>query len=204
MAKVPVISDLLSRAYGRPGAELGSVIPGDPRKAVDDLRFSPDPVATRFLNAWDAVPKGDRPSLSIEAVCLKAEVSVHAILGLAFSMRQSLSKAESSMVALNAFPDVVRNMVTYASLPGGDQDRKMLAQHPGIGFLPTPKGQSISVNLFGGEAKFHEDDEGEDDDDGPEFAGFDSTFHGGGKMLEELSDNKRLLLEAKNKCTPSK
>jgi hypothetical protein len=94
-------------------------------------------------------------------------------------------------VALNAFPDVVRNMVTYANLPGGEQDRKMLAQHPAIGFLPTPKGQSISVNLFGGEAKFHADEEGDDD---PEFVGFNDAFSGGNKELEAWSDRRNKLL----------
>ena len=191
LAKVPPVSELLARAYGRPGKEWGQIIPGDPRKAVEDLRFSPDPTAQRFIETWDAIPKGDRPSLSIEAVCLKADVSPQEFLGLVFLMRQSLSKAESSLVAVNAFPDVVRNMVTFAATPGGDADRKMLAQHPAIGFLPTPKGQSISVNLFGGEAKFHDDDEGDDD---PEFAGFNDAFSGGNKELEQWSNDRNLLL----------
>ena len=158
---------MLARVYGRTSNDpkrRGEIIPGSPFKAIDDLRFSADPSALKFLEVWDAIPKGDRPSLSIEAVCLKADVSVHTVLGLAFAMRQSLSKAESSMLAMNAFPDVVRNIVTFAAMPGGDRDRKMLAQHPAIGFLPTPKGQSISVNLFGGETKFSED-EGDDGDD---------------------------------------
>jgi hypothetical protein len=84
-------------------------------------------------------------------------------------------------------------MVTFAATPCGDQDRKMLAQHPAIGFLPTPKGQSISVNLFGGESKFSSDDEGDEDSD-PEFDGFNDAFSGGNKELDEWSKQKELLL----------
>ena len=192
LAKVPPISDLLARAYGRPGGLGGEIIPGNPRKAVDDLRFSPDPIAQKFIETWDAIPKRDRESLSIEAVCLKAQVSPQEFLGHVFLMRQSLSKAESSLVAVNSFPDVVRNMVTYASLPGGDVDRKMLAQHHAIGFLPTPKGTSVSVNLFGGEAKFSSENDDEGDD--PEFAGFNDAFSGGNKELDEWSNDRNLLL----------
>jgi len=184
---------MLARAYGRPGKEWGSIIPGSPLKAVEDLRFSPDPIAQKFIETWDSIPAGDRRCLSIEAVCLKASVSPQEFLGHVFLMRQSLCKAESSLTAVNAFPDVVRNMVTFAATPGGDQDRKMLAQHPAIGFLPTPKGQSISVNLFGGEAKFSSDDEGDDDSD-PEFDGFNDAFSGGNKELESWSENRNRLL----------
>ena len=195
MAKVPPISEMLARAYGRQGLS-GSVIPGNPRQAVDDLRFSMDPVAVKFIETWDAIPKGDRPSLSIEAVCLKAQVSPQEFLGHVFLMRQSLSKAESSLVAVSAFPDVVRDMVSSASLLGlpGAADRKMLAQHHAIGFLPSPKGATVSVNLFGGEASF-KGDEDEDPDD-PEFAGFDDAFAGGNKELDQWNNNRRLLLES--------
>jgi hypothetical protein len=161
------------------------------RQSIEDLRFSPDPIAIKFLETYDALPAGDRPYLSLEAVCLKAGVSPQEFLGHVFLMRQSLGKAESSLVAVNAFPDVVRSMVDYAKMPNGDADRKMLAQHPAVGFLPNPKGTTLSVNLFGGEAKFSEDDDGDSD---PEFDGFNDAFSGGNKELEEWSKNKEMLL----------
>jgi hypothetical protein len=190
VAKCPPISDMLARAYARDGK------PGNPRDAVNDLRFSPDPVAVKFLETYDAIPARDRQSLSIEAICLKAEVSPQEFLGHVFLMRQSLCKAESSLVAVNSFPDTVRSMVASASLlgPAGTADRKMLAQHSAIGFLPSPKGATVSVNLFGGEASFKGDDEDESDDD-PEFAGFDDAFSGGNKELDVWNQNRRLLLE---------
>jgi hypothetical protein len=181
---------MLARAYGRPGKIPGQIIPGSPLKAIEDLRFSVDPVAVKFLETYDSIPNGDRPSLSIEAVCLKASVSPQEFLGHVFLMRQSLCKAESSLVAVNAFPDVVRNMVEFAAMPGGDQDRKMLAQHPAIGFLPTPKGVTMSVNLFGGETKFSSDEDGGDDDD--EI--FNQTFSGKVKDLEVWAEDRHALL----------
>ena len=191
LAKCPPISDMLARAYAK-GERLGN-----PKDAVDDLRFSPDPVAQKFIAAFDEIPARDRQCLSIEAVCLKAEVSPQEFLGHVFLMRQSLSKAESSLVAVNSFPDVVRDMVASASLIGlpGAADRKMLAQHSAIGFLPSPKGASLSVKLFSnGDASFS-GGEDEDSDDDPEFAGFDDAFSGGNKELETWNQNRRLLLE---------
>ena len=190
VAKCPPISEMLARAYSK------GERPGNPKDAVADLRFSLDPVAVKFIETWDSIPERDRQSLSLEAICLKAEVSPQEFLGHVFLMRQSLCKAESSLVAVNSFPDTVRHMVASASLPGpaGTADRKMLAQHSAIGFLPSPKGATVSVNLFGGEATFKSDDEGESDDD-PEFAGFDDAFGGGNKELETWNQTRRLLLE---------
>ncbi len=193
LSKVPAISEMLGRAYGRAGKEFGQIVPGNPRQAIDDLRFSEDPVAVKFLETYDSIPAGDRRLVSIEAICLKANVSPQEFLGHVFLMRQSLCKAESSMTAVNAFPGVVRDMVASASLLGlpGAADRKMLVQHTAIGFLPAPKGQSISVNLFGGEASFSGDDEKDD----PEWAGFNDAFGGGNKELEQWNNDRRLLLE---------
>lgn len=189
LAKCPAISEMLGRVYE-----------SNPRRAIDDLRFSVDPIAIRFLETFDAIPARDRLSVSIEAVCVKAQISPQEFLGHVFLMRQSLSKAESSLVAVSEFPSVVRSMVTSAALPGmaGAADRKMLAQSAVVGFLPAPKGMTMKVSLFGGEASFSsgEDEDGEDEDN-PEWAGFDEAFSGGNKELEKWNENRRLLLEAK-------
>jgi hypothetical protein len=160
---------------------------GSARKSIDDLRFSPNPTALRFLQVYDSLPKNDRERVPLEAICIKAEVSPQEYLGMVFLMRQSLGKAESSLLAVSAFPNVVQDMVKFAAEPAGYADRKMLAQHPAIGFLPNPKGASLSVNLFGGEASFEEKDAD------PEFDGFTEAFSGKNE-LEEWSKNKEILL----------
>ena len=198
LASVPRISDWLKSAYAKIGSN-GRKYPGSAHRAVDDLRFSPDPVAQRFIETYDKIPSEDLRSLPLEAICLKAGVSATEFIGMVFLARQSLGKAESSFVAVNAFPDVVRDMVRSSRLASGHQDRKMLAQHTAIGFLPAPKGASIAVNLFGGEAKFSGGEEDQDDGDDDEIAGFNDAFSGGIKEVEEWSDARRKLLESGKK-----
>jgi hypothetical protein len=178
LEKQPQISDMLARIYKKP------------HSAVNDLRFSPDPVAVRFLAVYDEIPEKDRQSLPIEAICLKAGVDTKEFLGLVFLMRQSLGKAEGSLIAVHSFPKIVKNMVKYAGQPGGVADRKMLAQHPAIGFLPSPKGATLSVKLFGSDVQFSSEDEEQEDDD----AVFNATFSGKQADLEEWAEDRRALL----------
>ena len=189
--RAPQISDMLARAYGRQTSE-GDILPGNPKCAIDDSRLSSDPVAGKFLEVYDRIPKSDVDRISIEAICIKAQVSPQEFLGHVFLMRQSLAKAESSLVAINAFPSVVQKMVESASIlgPNGVQDRRTLAQHPAIGFLPSPKGMIMNVNLFDSNAKPSEEEEEGDDD-----AIFNATFSGKTADLEEWADNRRTLLD---------
>lgn len=116
-------------------------------KAIEAIRFSNETAAIEFLAVYDAVPVGDMKYLSIEAVCAKAKINPLTLLGAATYSARAIRGHESALIAVNAFPDVVRNMVKYAELPGGDRDRKMLAESQVIGFLPTPKGGTFNVNL---------------------------------------------------------
>ena len=189
LERSPQISEMIGRMYGTPNH------PHNPRKSIDDLRFSADPIAIRFLEVYDSLPALDRKLVPLEAICMKAEISPQSFLGCVFLVRQSLSKAESAMVAVNSFPNVVRKMVEYAEMPGGETDRRMLAQCPAVGFLPTPKGASIKVNLFGSGDAFREDDDDDEGGDEPDdYRGFDDAFSGGNKELEKWNEDRRKLL----------
>lgn len=160
---------------------------GAAHKAVDALRFSQDPQAIAFLEVYDELPVCDRENyLTLEAICLKAHVSPSAILGATLMASKQLMAQESALKAIIAHPEVVDSTITAAKLLGGDKDRKML--HEAVGFLPTKPGNSINVNLLGGNPQYQntpEDDEGES---------FNEAFPSINADLEQWSDNRRKLL----------
>lgn len=158
------------------------------KAAIQAMRHSNDEAAIAFLACYDGLPVGDVDYLPLEAICLKAEVSPAALLGATFLACKTIRGQESALIAVNAHPGVLKKTIEYASLPGGDRDRKLL--HEAVGFLPTPKGVSMNVNLLNGQPQF----KGPAKDEEPDEEDFAELFPSIGGKLEEWSDDRRKLL----------
>lgn len=160
------------------------------KDAVEAIRFSNETAAIEFLDVYDSLPIGDRQYLSIEAICLKAEIAPSAFLGAVFMACKDLRGKESALIAINSHPQVLKDTIRFASEPGGDRDRKML--HEATGFLPTPKGGSINVNLMNNVPQFKNPERVPE----PEEEDFAELFPSISRDLEEWSlDRKRLLAD---------
>lgn len=165
------------------------------KAAIQAIRFSNDTSAIEFLAVYDEIPACDRDYIPIEAVCLKAGVSPSALLGATFLACKTVRSQESALIAVNAHPKVLKDTIRYASLPGGDRDRKLL--HEAVGFLPTPKGGSINVNLLNGVPQHQKPDRPaaepivEEED-------FGSLFPNINRNLEKWSSDRRKLLSDGN------
>lgn len=132
---------------------------------IEAIRFSQEPVVTDFLKIYDSTPVCDRKQISFEAMALKAEVDFNALLGAMMFSFTAMQKQKSAMIAMDAHPGIVSATAKFAKKAKHVQDRKML--HEAVGFLPTPKGQSINLNFPGSK------DESPDSGDAasPEFDG---------------------------------
>lgn len=172
----PYITDILKNSFKTVKA------------AIQAIRFSNETTAIEFLAVYDALPAGDRDYIPIEAVCLKASVSPSALLGATFLACKTMRGQESALIAVNAHPAVLKSTIRFANLPGGEKDRKML--HEAVGFLPTPKGGSINVNLMGGVPQFKNPERAPE----PDEEDFGELFPSINRNLEEWSDDRRKLL----------
>lgn len=172
------------------------------KAAIATLRFSSETAAIEFFRVFDQIPVGDRDYIPIEAVCLKAGVAPSALIGCVMMASRQIKGQESALIAVNAFPGVVKSMVEFAALPGGDRDRRMLSESNAIGFLPTKTGGNVNVNLSSGNPVFGNPErqiptagpvaiEAGDENFGDLFPGINSN-------LERWSDNRRKMLEASN------
>lgn len=168
------------------------------KAAIEVTRFSDETTAIEFFRVYDEIPAGDRDYIPIEAVCLKADITPSALLGTMFMATKALKGHESAMIAVNAFPDVVASMVKFAKEPGGERDRKMLAESAVIGFLPTPKGVSMSVNLMGGGIPQLQNPSKAPAIDAETEEDFRELFPAIGADLEEWSADRRKMLQAEN------
>lgn len=177
----PKISDILKDSMG--GVD----------KAINALRFSNDTSAIEFFRVYDAIPVGDRNSLPIEAVSLKAGVSPASLLGSAIMSFKSLKGQESALIAISNHPDVIKKTIEFAKNEKGHADRQML--HQAVGFLPSPKGTSFSVNLLGGKAQYGKPSEIEDGEV-VEATGedFDSVFPSINDVETDWQQNRQKLL----------
>jgi len=161
-------------------------------KVIGFLRFSTDEAARQFLYVYDSLPKVDRERIPIEAICIKAKINPDEILGATLRAARNISAQESALMTIVEHPEVVRSTVQFSRLAGGSKDREML--HQAVGYLPTPKGVSMSVNLLGGNPQLSRDNEGggsEDDEDS-----FESAFPSLNRNLESWGDRRRKLLES--------
>lgn len=178
LAQVPEITSILKSSFKNTKA------------AIQSIRFSNETAAIEFLKVYDELPVGDREYISIEAICLKAAVSPAALLGATFLACKTIRGQESALIAVNAHPQILKDTIQFASLPGGDRDRKML--HEAVGFLPTPKGGSINVNLLGGVPQFKNPEHHIE----PDEENFEELFPSISRSLEDWSnDRKRLLAD---------
>lgn len=153
---------------------------------IDAIRFSQEPAVVDFLKVYDSTPVCDRKQISFEAIALKARVDFNALLGaMMFSFRH-MTKTKSALIAMEAHPGVVAATAKFAKKAKHVQDRKML--HEAVGFLPTPKGQSINLNFPGTEKEAPDSGEA----GSPEFDGLfplitkkqEGWQHDRSKMLE--------------------
>ena len=177
--KAPKITDILKSSFKTTKA------------AIEALRFSNETAAIEFFMVYDEIPVGDRAYIPIEAVCVKAAVSPSALLGATFMACKDMRGKESALIAVNSHPDVLKNTIRFAALPGGDRDRKML--HEAVGFLPTPKGGMVNVNVMGGQPQYLQPEKPHLGD-GSEEEDLNELFPSVMQNQEKWADNRRSLL----------
>lgn len=162
--------------------------------AIDSLRFSADPVATKFLAVHDKIPVGDRKYLTdvvLEAVSVKAGLKlseVNELLGAMVRSFQQIQVQKSAMLAMAEHPGIVRKTIDFAKLPRHDRDRKMM--HEAVRFIPTPVGST--VNVF----PQHQDDKPRPEDDASPDV--NEVFPLITDSQQEWQDRRQKVLAAKN------
>ena len=184
VARAPEITSILSEAVGG----IAKIIPA--------MRFSTNPAVTRFFSVYDSVPKGDRESLPLEAIALKADVDLAELLGAAILAFRKSQAQRSAIIAFGRHPEVLQQTIECALKPGGDRDRALL--HSAVGFTPTPKGSTLNVNI--NQNDFAETDKIPDKggDDGDDDADVNLVFPSVTAAQENWQPMRRNLLAEKN------
>jgi hypothetical protein len=174
-------------------AKIGDVIYraiGGRQRAIETLKFSKNPDAQKLLQFCEKLSWGTRDKIPIEALCLAAEVDPTTIAGALVLAARDVSRLESSLITLDKHPDVVRATAFYAGTADGSKDREMFHKAAVVGWLPTPKGSSINVNVF--DPKQVAED-GDDDDGVPTLEG---VFGSDPREIEDWGEGRRKLIEA--------
>lgn len=109
------------------------------------MRYSRHPAILQFLDVWDDTPVADRKQIPFEAVALKAKVDIAELIGAYLLSFRTLQQQKSALIAMTHHPDVVEDTIEFAGRRDGISDRRML--HEAVGFLPTPRGLSITQNF---------------------------------------------------------
>jgi hypothetical protein len=181
------------RAYEM-SAKIGDVIYraiGGRQRAIETLKFSKNPDAQKLLAFCERLAWGTRETIPIEALCLAAGVDPTTIAGALVLAARDVSRLESSLITLDKHPDVVRATAFYAGLPDNSKDREMFHKAAVVGWLPTPKGSSVNVNVFDPRQAPSED---EDDDGVPTLEG---VFGSDPMEIENWGERRRLLTQGK-------
>lgn len=170
-------------------AKIGDIIHeciGGRTKAIDYLKFSSHPDARKLLEFCQKLSYATQESIPIEAMCLAAGVDTMTISGALIRSTVDVAKMKSALIAMQEHPNVVRSTAFYAGLADNSKDREMM--HKAVGFLPTPKGSSINVNVFDPKQVSMDDD-----GDGPTI---DELFVSDPMEMEGWGEDRRKLLEA--------
>jgi hypothetical protein len=200
----PKITELLQRTFGTKTV---------PRlQILDYLRASGTPSARKYLQTWKQIPLDDRDRLSIEAICVAAEISPLEILGAVLIAAKSLKAQESALKAILSHPEITDATIKAATtgspiivggkpvldgdgnpvLVGHGDLKAQEMMHHAVGFLPTKGGQSINIDLGLGRPSGPNLDRDDDEE-----KAFEESFPQISGKLETWSDNRRLLADGK-------
>lgn len=161
-------------------------------RVADILRFSSDPVAQQFLACYDNIAALDSQLVSLEHICVKAQVATATILGLVLMNAVNLSSTESALQTVIEHPEVVRATISFAkNVAGASKDREML--HQAVGFIPSQGNKTPMIPFRNGNTQEEETEEESDS------KVFESSFPTLNQHLEKWSDKRRKLLEAPSK-----
>jgi hypothetical protein len=110
--------------------------------AMVRLAHASDPIAARFLDAWDAA--SEEPSgRTADAICEQLGIVPLDLLKAAAGAAVHFSASTATILAAAALPSIVERSIEVALTQKGTADRKMQLQHSG--FLPVPAGTNIAI-----------------------------------------------------------
>jgi hypothetical protein len=98
------------------------------------LRLCDDSDAQRFLDRYERVSVSDREYLSLEEICVAAEVAPKRLLEMAVSALVEDSQSAGRIIAATYHPRVIKATAQAAMYADGHQDRKLFLS--GSGFVP--------------------------------------------------------------------
>lgn len=159
-------------------------------RAIETLKFSSNPSARVLLEFCNKFSPDKITQIPIEALCLAAKVEVATIAGALVMSARDVSKMKSALITFKEHPDVVQATADVAKTRDtfASKDREMF--HKAVGWLPTPKGSSVNVNVFDPKQVSSEDE----DDDG--IPSLEAVFDNDTREIENWGDARRKLLEA--------
>ena len=113
--------------------------------AMVRLAHASDPIAARFLDAWDAA--SEEPSgRTADAICEQLGIVPLDLLKAAAGAAVHFSASTATILAAAALPSIVERSIEVALTQKGTADRKMQLQHSG--FLPVPAGSQTNIAIM--------------------------------------------------------
>lgn len=158
------------------------------------MRYSRHPAVLDFLRVWDEIPGRDRMQIPLEAVALKARVDIAELIGGYLLSFRTLQQQKSALVAMAAHPEVVEHTIEFAGKHDGVSDRRML--HEAVGFVPTPRGLSITQNFT--QSNFDKEPEAAEKVETATAPDIEDIFPLINEREEKWQDSRQKLLEGTN------
>lgn len=170
-------------------------------RAIETLKFSSNPSARALLEFCSKFSPDKINSLPIEALCLAAKVEVATIAGALIMASRDVWKMKSALNTMRLHPQIVEETAFNATrqvlknsegvvtgiIAGSEKAQEMF--HKAVGWLPTPKGSSVNVNVF-------DPHKSAEDDDDSEAPSLDAVFDNDPREIENWGDSRRKLLES--------
>jgi hypothetical protein len=199
----PGITDILVRCLG------GTEKRPPKQQVIHFLAASNDPSAQAYMTSCRTIKALDLSRLTIEAICVHAQVSPLQVLGAVLTAAKSMKGMESALKAIVSHPDVLDATIKAATdhipivadvlgkkIVVGYSNGDIKAQtilHEAAGFLPRKGGNGVNINFgFGRPAEERNEDTDADTD-------WDEAFPALGEQIQEWSSDKHKLLEAGKK-----
>ena len=112
-------------------------------QAIEFLRGSHEPDATKLLVVYGSLPISTRKLLPIEAFCVASGLTTKRVLEVITGACFEQSDATAALLSKAAKPLIVKRTIKLANKEKNWDDRKTLLQHEG--YAPVPKTQIVNV-----------------------------------------------------------
>lgn len=119
---------------------------GGVKACVEALRSDDSPDAATFIEKWDSLTPSDQKLLSIEEICIAANLTPRRLVEVVTGALMSQGDFAAKIIVASSKPDIIKRMAKEAKTALGEKDRENFLRGKDVDWFVPTKGITIDAS----------------------------------------------------------